>query len=383
MGIIASLAPEDVTGQKDLLANHVEILTKIRAYSIAVTQTEIHTILNPPPSWFNTLNTNLGEARKHAEMWTNVLEPAITSTIPQAIIDIGNRFDVGTDSMLKVLDETHDNPTSEQIETIQKDFNWILKHIDEQAKNISELQGQFTEFQVNAGIDLTNLTTGNNSIQAAQLDDQRIINDLTADIAEQNAEIAKDNAVILASGLAGGIGLFVGVAVVGLGAVSAGPGAPVAMVIGAFIIVGSIAEMATVISIYAGRLADAQNKLNSDTAELDEEQKQLASLTVMNTSITKLVDLNKDMAQSLVDIADWWAMMKTKLTSVKKDLDEAAEAIHSGDPKKVKPDWEEFEMDIKVAKKDWADFASFARGMQTTVTTIQNQVIDVKNPKAA
>ena len=66
MGKIASLVPQNASGQKDVLANHVDVLTKIRAYAIAVEQTNLQTIINPPPDWFDTLNTNLRVAKKHA-----------------------------------------------------------------------------------------------------------------------------------------------------------------------------------------------------------------------------------------------------------------------------------------------------------------------------
>jgi hypothetical protein len=376
MGTIASLVPQDATTQKDLLANHVEILTKIRAYAIGVAQTDIHTILNPPPSWFGTLSENLKAAKEHAGIWTTVLEPAITATIPETIINISSRFDTGTSAILEILSNTKNKPNADNIQTIKDELAWISRHMHSEKDDIDGLQTTFKEFQVNADADLTNLTTGNNSIQRAELDDQKVINDLTADIATQNAEIAKDNAAILASGLAGGVGLFVGVAVLGLGAAATGPGAPIAMTIGAFIMVGSIAEMAAVISVYEAKLADAQNKLNEDTAELDEEKKQLASLTVMNTSITNLVNLNKDMSQSLADVANWWAIISKQLKNVIQDLDDSSDDMKESH-------WSDLALDITQAQKDWASFAGFASGMQITVTTIQNQVIDVKNPKAA
>ncbi len=370
MGKIASLVPQNASGQKDVLANHVDVLTKIRAYAIAVEQTNLQTIINPPPDWFDTLNTNLGVAKKHAGNWTQTLEPAITSTIPQAVINIGSRFQTGTANILQILQDSKNNPTSDQISTIQAELNWIFKHIGDEKTSIDGVKSNFSTFQTDAGNDLTNLTTGNNSIQKALLDDQKVVTDLNSDIAIQQADIAKDNAAITAAGIAAGVGLFVGVSVVGLGAASTGPAAPFAIAIGAFIIVAAIAEAATVIAIYEKKLAEAQDKLNTDTAELANEQQQIASLTVMNTSVTTLVDKNKDMAQSLTDIADWFGIITTQVNTVISDLNDSKSDMSQSD-------WVDLSLDIQQAQKDWANFVTFATGMQTTVTTLQNKIVNI------
>ncbi|MCB9280437.1 MAG: HBL/NHE enterotoxin family protein [Lewinellaceae bacterium] len=370
MGKIASLVPQNASGQKDVLANHVDVLTKIRAYAIAVEQTNLQTIINPPPDWFDTLNTNLGVAKKHAGNWTQTLEPAITSTIPQAVINIGSRFQTGTANILQILQDSKNNPTTEQISTIQAELNWIFKHIGDEKTSIDGVKSNFSTFQTDAGNDLTNLTTGNNSIQKALLDDQKVVTDLNSDIAIQKADIAKDNAAITAAGIAAGVGLFVGVSVVGLGAASTGPAAPFAIAIGAFIIVAAIAEAATVIAIYEKKLAEAQDKLNTDTAELANEQQQIASLTVMNTSVTTLVDKNKDMAQSLTDIADWFGIITTQVNTVISDLNDSKSDMSQSD-------WVDLSLDIQQAQKDWANFVTFATGMQTTVTTLQNKIVNI------
>lgn len=370
MGKIASLVPQNASGQKDVLANHVDVLTKIRAYAIAVEQTNLQTIINPPPDWFDTLNTNLGVAKKHAGNWTQTLEPAITSTIPQAVINIGSRFQTGTANILQILQDSKNNPTSDQISTIQAELNWIFKHIGDEKTSIDGVKSNFSTFQTDAGNDLTNLTTGNNSIQKALLDDQKVVTDLNSDIAIQKADIAKDNAAITAAGIAAGVGLFVGVSVVGLGAASTGPAAPFAIAIGAFIIVAAIAEAATVIAIYEKKLAEAQDKLNTDTAELANEQQQIASLTVMNTSVTTLVDKNKDMAQSLTDIADWFGIITTQVNTVISDLNDSKSDMSQSD-------WVDLSLDIQQAQKDWANFVTFATGMQTTVTTLQNKIVNI------
>lgn len=367
MGKIASMVPQSADQQKDTLAKNLDVLSKIRAYAIAVEHTNLQTISTPPPTWFNELNTNLATTKADAAVWTTTLEPSIVSTVPQAVVTLGNRFTVGTNAMLKILTDSGNNPTADQIQQLQGYLTWITKHVSEQKTTIATLQGTFTTFQQRAHIDYTNLTSGNASIQKAIVDDQTIIGDLTADIAVQNANITADNAAITASAIAGGVGLFVGVGMVGLGA-AAGPAAPIVIGIGALIMVGSIVEMAAVIAVYSKKLAEAQNKLNQDTADLTNERQQVAALTLMNNSITNLTSLNEAMAQSLTDIADWWAIISTQLASVTADLTEAGSDMSQSD-------WLDFSMDIQLAQKDWVSFQSFATQWQQTATTIVNQVV--------
>ncbi|RYY38757.1 MAG: hypothetical protein EOO08_13150 [Chitinophagaceae bacterium] len=375
MGTITTMRLSDNDAQKDKFATHVDVLAKIRAYAIGVQQTSIASYKNPPPTWFDTLSGNLNSAKGHASVWNTTLEPGITATIPQSVIELGNRFKVGTNAMLAILASCGNQPSPDQVKQISGDLGWIVKHVEEQRASIASLQLQFQTFQNSAAADFNSLTTGNDSIQQAILDDNKRIIQLQGDIAVQNAEIAKDNAAITASGIAGGVGLFVGVGVMGLGAAAAGPLAPIAIGIGAFIMVGSIVEMATVIAIYAKKLADAQSKLAQDNADLANEQKEVAALTIMNNSITNLVGLNKDMAQSLTDVANWFSAISAKIVTVKRDIDEA------GDDMK-KSDWDSFVMDIQTSQLDWADFVNFATQMQKVVTTIQNQVIDVRQKEA-
>ncbi len=373
MAKIASLVPATTVGStpvKDVVANHVSILTQIRAYAVGVEQTNLQAAITPPPDWFKTLSANLGVAQKHATVWTTSLEGDITSTIPQAVLTISSRFKTGTDSILSILNASGNNPSSAQVTEIVDTLTWIFRHVGDEQTSINAVKSTFMTFQTNAGIDLTALTTGNNSIQKALLDDQKVVNKLNSDIAIQNADITKDNAAIEAAAIAAGIGLFVGVAVLGIGAASTGPFAPIAMIIGGLIMVGAIIEAAAVIAVYSQKLAEAQNQLANDTDELNNEQQQIAALTLMNQSVTSLVNLNKNMAQSLTDLADWFALVTTKIGTVVSDLNDAQGDMNT-------QDWLDFSLDIQQAQQDWNDFQNFATGWQTTVTTLQNKIITV------
>ncbi len=376
MAKITSLVPGDVAKQKDTFAAHIDALTQIRAYALAVENTNLVTISDPPPDWYNTLSTNLTAAKQHATVWTTTIEPAIVSTIPQAVITLGSRFGTGVTAILDILTQSKNNPTADQITQIKGHMSWIVRHINDESTDIATVKTDFTTFQTNSGADLTNLTTGNNSIQAAILADNNDIIKMNGDIASLTADIRADQAAITAAGIAAGVGLFVGVAMVGLGAAAAGPAAPIVMAIGAFIIVGSIAEAAATIAVYEKKISTAQTNMNNDNAELDSDNKQVAALTIMNNSISGLVTKNQAMGQSLTDIADWWGTVTTKMTTVVQDISDASDDMSMDD-------WSDFQSDLQQAQKDWADFVTFATNMQTIATTIQNKVIDMRQGVAA
>lgn len=369
-----NLAPPNVDDHKDTLASHLSAVLQIRGYALAVEQTVLLKITDPPPDWWDTINTNLGTAQGHAQTWTNTLEPAITSTIPQAVISTGTRFNTAATDILNILQAAGTNPpTSDQQATILEDLQWMSSHLGQIETNISTLKNTFTQFQTDSGTDFQNLSSGSAAIQKALNVDEDTITRLNGDILAAQADIAADNAAITASGIAGGVGLFVGVGMIGLGA-AAGPAAPFVIGIGAFIVVGSIVEMATVISIYAQKLAAAQNRLNDDQAQLALEQQQVASLTALGNTISNLTDLNKAMGQSLSEIADWWAGVKAKLDVVITDVQDATDDMGF---------WHQFTLDITTAKTDWQQFSDFATNMQAIATGAPTKSVDVAPPVPA
>lgn len=366
--------PLAVKDQKDKMAKNLQVLSQIRGYVVAVEHTQIQAI-SPKPDWFDTLDKNLKAAQTHVKPWQTVVEPGITSQFPHAVSNMASRFKTGTDYILEVLNTKTKNgeqyvPTAAQIEQFVESLNWITKNLNDQKTALEKIKTSFDTFKSNSDTDYTNLNEGNNSIQKAILDDNKLIIKLQGDIATDNANIAKDNAAITAAAIAAGVGLFAGVAVVGLGAAASGPGAPVAIVIGAFIMVASVAELAAVLAVYIPKLNAARTKLADDTAHLNEEKQQVASLTVMNNSISKLLSLNKEMQNSLQDLTDWFATTALDIQTVAGD-------IKSGSTDITQKQWFGLKLDIQQAQADWAVLEKFATQWQVAATTIVNKVIPV------
>lgn len=365
-----SLAPPNLDQHKDTLAGHLSAVLQIRGYALAVENTVLTQISDPPPDWWDQVTGSLATAQTHTKTWTETLEPAITSTIPQSVIAMGSKFTTAADDILSIL-AASPVPSPDQQATILSDLQWMSEHLAKSLDDISTLSQTFTTFQSDSGKDFTALSAGNASIQQAILSDTNVITRLNGDIASAQADIAADKAAMTAAGIAGGVGLFVGVGVMGLGAAGTGPLAPVAIAVGALIMVGSIVEMAAVIGVYAKKLADAQTRLNDDQAELTAEGQQVASLTLVSNTVDGLVEQNKAMGQSLSEIADWWAGTKAKLDTVIDDVQNAHDDIGF---------WHPFKLDVTTAKADWQDFAAFATNMQDMATGAPVQKVDVAKP---
>lgn len=379
MTAIKTLVPTDLKKQKEQMAKNLSVLAQIRGYVVAVEHTQIHAI-SPKPKWFDTLNTNLQAAQKHVKPWQTVVEPGIVSQFPHSISNMASRFGTGTDQILDILNtKTSDGkqyvPTAGQVETIVASLNWISKNITSEKGNLDQIKTNFNTFKSTSDSDYTALNKGNNSIQSAILGDNKIIIQLQGDIATDQANIAADNAAIKAAAIAAGVGLFAGVSIVGLGAAATGPAAPVVMLIGAFVIVASIAELIAVLAVYIPKLNAARKKYAEDTAHLSQEHQQVASLSIMSHSVSKLLSLNKDMQNSLQDVTDWFEQSALQIQTVSDDISDSKTDISADD-------WFSLKLDITQAQKDWKALETYSNQWAKAATTIVNKVVNINKDTA-
>lgn len=358
-----SLRPPDPEQQKNTLASHMDALQHIRGYCIAVEHIDLKQIANPPPPWFGTLSAHIASAKRTARIWTNSLEPQMVAELPQDIIEYGMRFDLVAKWILGVLGQSSNDPSAHQQATILHALHWLQRNTSAGSAHIRSLHGQFTDFENDTSTDYRNLDQGVDSIQSAIADDQQAIGHLRSQIAQLNAEIAHDAMAIDAAAIAGGAGIAVGTALLGLGA-AAGPAAPFLLAVGGFFEIGAIAEAAAVIATFESRIAAARNSINRDMATLSLETQQIASLTGLQHHIQVLVEKNRGMSSSLSEIGDWWQTVQTKLDGVIGDLTDAAGAYQQND-------WFEFMLDIQTAKDEWKQFKDFATNMQEMATGAQ------------
>ncbi|WP_299337909.1 hypothetical protein [uncultured Psychroserpens sp.] len=371
---IKSLVPKNIKKQKEDMAKNLSVLAFIRGYVLGVEHTQIHAI-DPKPSWYDELSKHLDAAKKHVAPWQTTVEPGITSHFPHSISNMASRFGTGTDQILDILNKTTPDgkqyvPNAGEIETIVESLNWISKHIGAESDALAAVKKDFDTFKANSDTDNKALTSGVNSIQKAILDDQNLIIGLQGDIATDNANIAADQAAITASGIAAGVGLFVGVSVLGLGAAASGPAAPIAMVIGGLIMAAAAIQFAAVLAVYIPKLNAARKKLAADTQHLNEEKQQVASLVILNNSIGKLVDLNTQMQNSLQDLTDWFSNTAESISTVATQIEEASSDL-------TNKEWFDLKLDVIQAQKDWSQLETYANQWAVAATTIVNKVISI------
>ena len=258
-----SLIPPNASQHKDALASHLGDLLHIRAYCVGVLNTTLYPATNPPPSWFNTLDGHLAAAKRTAETWTVTLDGALVAGVPEMMIHFGHLFRSSAGRITQILRDSGNHPNASQRSAITNDLLWLAHHLHRTQHTISHLQSQFQSFQTASHTDFEALTSGVNSIQHAINADQQTIATINADIVTQKANIEHDNVAIDAAAIAAGSGLVVGAGLLGLGA-TAGPAAPVLLLVGGFFLVGSVAEAAAVIATFEHKLAVAENKINQD-----------------------------------------------------------------------------------------------------------------------
>ncbi|HTW85098.1 MAG TPA: HBL/NHE enterotoxin family protein [Candidatus Sulfotelmatobacter sp.] len=367
-----SLRPADLGDHQQVLADHLGAVLMIRGYAVAVEQTNLTSPTDPPPTWYPDLVKNIGTAKTHVGVWTDTLEPAITSQVPQTAISFGTKFKTATDGILSILNASNNSPSEQQKSQIEQELAWLAGHIDDVHSPLPGLSQQFTTFQKTAAADLTTLTTGASSIQDVITADTTVKDRIEGEMADTQSKIMKDKAAMEAAGIAGGVGLFVGVGIMATtGAETFGIGAA----IGAFIMVGSLVEAATVLAVYGKDLADQQAKFNEESAGDQKEIEQITALGLLKNTIDGLAGKNEAMAQSLVEIADWWSMIGQKLGAVIQDVKDAAADEADGF-------WMGLANDITDAQKDWASYVSFATNMQEIASGAQVQTVDTRKVAA-
>jgi hypothetical protein len=346
IGTGAGLAPPTQDVHKNVLAEHLDGVVHIRGYVSALAITTIPS-LNPQPAWYQNFSLNLFNAKAHGSAWTTTLESAITSTVPQLVIDFGTKFGVAADDIVQTINAANGNPDAAAQQTIQARLSWLAGHLADAKSQITGLCAQFTAFHDAAVSDLSALT-GEDGIGQALLADTALAGRLKADIDAQNAEIAADEAALTASGIAGGVGIGIGAAAMAFG--------PIGFLVGGFIMAASIAEMEIMYATYTRKIQDAHEQITRETNELDDDAQQIAALSVLNASVGKLADLNRGMGQSLSAIADWWGTVAAKTDAAITDLSSASTEAGF---------WLGVGNDVTSARQDWDGLVQFATNMQT------------------
>ncbi|MBP0021746.1 MAG: HBL/NHE enterotoxin family protein [Cyanobacteria bacterium SBLK] len=323
------------------LANQLSALIELRAYALAVDNTDLSAGSGAIPSGlFNTLNNNLNTIKNHANYCTNTLIPQMNA-VPNSLVTCGQKFG-DTANQILGLWRFHEGTSidSDMKEAILDLLGTLKGIVNEQKSNIQTLHSDFSTFQVDADGDLTQLVDNVNDIQNQVNADKNVISQLNSDIAEAKSRIASDRSLITKLSIAQGLSAAAGCGILGFG--------------GMFI--GGMVSGGLTDSIYRDRqdINNAQNTIARDQAQLPKERQYITSLTVVQSSMNDLATLNRNMKSSLNEIADWWQSVETKLSNILEDIQDAS----------LDSNWDWLKDDVNMAKQEWQNLLNFATNMQ-------------------
>jgi len=366
---LARLAAYESFNPREKLGLHFSTLMTVRGYVKAATTSSISPVEGVNSAIYDALHDKLTTAQEHANAWVT-LDTAIVSTVPEAIIVHSVRFQSAADTVLNILNVCNNAPDATQRAAIQERIDWLSQHLAANRQQVDALAGQFKTFQDNAATDLNALSNGEGSIQALLDADNQDLKWLDGDIDKWNAEAAADRDALGISGAAAGVGLFVGVAAMALSEFTMGA----SLLAGGFLVFGSAAEAAAVLTIYSQRLAAAEAQLRDDLARQKSEGDQVIALGIIRDTINHLTSTNAAMGESLTQIADWWQLIERKYADVQQSVTDAAEDASN-------QQWSSVAADLTDEKQYWQDLKAFATSMQIAIST--STVTLVKAPSAA
>jgi len=394
-----SIAP-DTNSNKDTLTNTFNITNLVTGYSHALQNTSVEQIPGDTSSWFPKFLANLQTAQKHAQVWTDSLGPAICSTIPQSIVTYNDIFKAVSTDILNIVNSCMNNLdadgnaqiTKQQIQEIDtyikilnNKIGIITKASDGSVSvspkgsilyNVYDLKDQLDTFVSNIEADYTNLVNGQNSAQQEVDLDDTDIESINNKISVLNADIQSKNTMATVSELDLVVGFFVSVVCISLAAVSGGA----SLVVGSIVGVGMLGTGIAGTVIYNEDIAKDKDQIYSLQQNMNDEQKQVAALQGIITSIESLETYNTEIKNALSDIMTTWTTLQGKLKEVSNELASAlndestieAETV----PANTILDLINEQVDMQDAQNAWSDLSDFANKIldsyantQVTVTT--------------
>lgn len=343
-----ALAP-DTDATVSTLTDATNSIASISAYAHALLNIVLTPATTPPPSWFGPLSTNLAAAQTHAQTWIETLGPAVSSTVPQAIINYSNLFTVATNDIVNILTESGGEPDEAQQKQITQLFNMILTELRSDKQTVLDIQTQLQTFSANIQTDHTNLVTGSNSALADVALDETTIATIQGQIAQVTADMAAQNAKALSSEIAIGVGIFIAIAAFALAVATAGATAP--LLVGTVAVLGVGAAIGTAV-VYSQKAADDLVKLTGLQSSLSDEQRQVVSLNALVASVNTIVTENEAAQTAMTAVLTTWSTLEGKLVSVLNDLQNNKYPLL---------------IDIGTAQLAWSQLVTFATGMQTSL----------------
>ena len=105
-----------------------------------------------PPDWFAPIQADLTTAQAHAQNWITSICPAVTTGVPQGVIDFNATFQTQSGQILQIqqdIDGAGGQPTAAQRSSVNSLLQALTGAFAGQAANISTLQGDIIGYAAN------------------------------------------------------------------------------------------------------------------------------------------------------------------------------------------------------------------------------------------
>jgi predicted nucleic acid-binding Zn-ribbon protein len=344
----------DIEATKQSLTDFLNAVNKITGYSHAVSNTVLAQITDPKPEWFDPLSKNLETMKTHAQDWVDNVAPSMTS-VPQAVINFDNSFEVRCQTIMTLLDTIGENPaTDEQKRKLKEEMDALLDELKLQQSTIKEDQDKLTQYKDNLSADHKALTTGAASITEAINKDKEAVKALNDDIENLKWQISIWDHVCTASEIQFGTAVVFSLVLFFRWRSGTASGGDVFLPLALF----GEATAGTILS--KEKIRGLKQKIDADAEKISDENKQIAHLNEVAATVNSLVDNNNGAMIAMDKVVDKWNTLTSEMQKVVDDLANA-----EGDIGKVID-----KQSMTKTKDAWTDLMRFATQMQITLTSI-------------
>jgi hypothetical protein len=334
------------------LAEQLDALSIVTAYSHAIANTVINPVSTPAESWYAPLNADLNEAKGHALIWIRDIAPKIGAEIPQTIINYNNIFTAAAEDLLTIVGNKTSLTNAEKNQVIEL-IEVTLESLNEQKSKVDAVKSQIITLSDHFAADHDKLVNGKNSaanaVKLAESERQTIENK----IAELQTDLADARQKVTVAGIGLGLGIFLAVAAFALAVATAG--AATALIVAGAVGVVGVGVAATFTGIYTAKIGKLMEEIAERQAALADKKKQVTALKGLVDTMSKLQGHNESAKLALTNVSTMWNTLNGKLEAVLTNLKNAQGESAGAAARR---------MNIKAARTSWNETAAWAQKIQ-------------------
>jgi hypothetical protein len=328
--------------------------------------------LDPLPSWFAQLNTDLQSAQAAAQRWVDTDAPAVAAGLPQAWIDYADLFIPTAQALITRVAQVEQNPGRTPTDAQRQELLQLLDQLSSKAQAqltaVTALRERLNSFAEQVEAQRGALTNDIKAADATLSDDEAQVLQLRDQLAQLQAKvsaIAEDVKNSFNSAATSGATFSFTILSYSVDAIIAGAAFPVFGIAGGILAI----TFAAVQEALEDRalLKDLQD-LSAAQVMLTAEQQQIAALQGIIGSLTRLRDQNLQVNQSGGGIVPTWEYIEGQVQSVMEALQQPNVDISLISPLNTLAD----------AVKDWQTIVTRATNVQNSSLT-QTQTVSLNS----